>query len=137
MVEELTTEDEATLERLRRLAYLRQVDGGTFMGDFEETHSDETNRQVFEAWLRARPADLEMFCRLAASSYRLCTSRRYNEARAQVAQDFTTNRVRQVRELVERVPEILELLTDTLRDNAKLTHTLYVLSQLLPAPAAT
>lgn len=135
MTRVLTTEDQAAIEHLRRLAYERAVDGGEFVAGYEETRDDDTNRKVYEAWLAQPPADLVFFCRLAASSHRLCSAGQFNTARTQVHQDFMTNRVPQVYELVERVPEIMHMIRKVLRDNERLAHTLYVLSHLLPQDA--
>jgi len=132
--EELTDKDRATLGELRQLAYARIVDpAGAFVAGYEMTLGEGDAQKRYDEWIASRPHDMSLFARLAASAYRLCQAGKFNLARQQLTIDFLTSRIPAVDAFVRRMPEIVVLISDVMRDDEGLKHVLYVLSQLLPA----
>jgi len=131
--EALTPEERETIDRLLRAAYdTLDLHQGKVMTVIRRMRPPEALEALYQTWLASRPPQIVLFCRLMASTYRLCQIEDFNQARAQVTQDLLTPRVPDVQDLVKRVPEILEMLAECMRDNTHFVRTVYVLTQLMP-----
>jgi hypothetical protein len=116
-------------EELRDLAFKRAQ---PLLPEFDFSVTAQTFRAARDAWLATKPHLLVLFCEAMQPILALCQAGRFDEARAQLRQNFFTNQNPPCRPFVDAMPEILLVMDDAMNDDEELTRVVRMLADLLP-----